>query len=198
MSQLLTDEELGLFCQIPLVKEIKFSNEELTLLRGIVHLKQYAKKDKLLLSADIETEFRFVKFGILRQYYFFKQNAINTQFALPNDIVCAYASYMFNSISGLYIEAVSKAATYTIERQQMDKLVMQSSGFLAFGKRIAAEIYLQKVLRERELLNYNGLERLRHFMEATPELFLALPQTYIASYLNITPETFSALKKKLK
>ena len=49
-----------------------------------------------------------------------------------------------------------------------------------------------------ELLNYDAFGRLQHFRNSKPELFLRLPQTYIASYLNISPETFSLLKKKLK
>ena len=70
--------------------------------------------------------------------------------------------------------------------------------FLQFGKKISATITRQKESREMELLNYDALGRLQHFTDSKPDLFLRLPQTYIASYLNVSPETFSTLKKKLR
>ena len=105
---------------------------------------------------------------------------------------------MSNQPTEYYIEAVEETLLFSFEREEMDTIMTKSIKFIVFGRKIAAHIYLQKSLREKELLNYDALGRLQHFLDTRPELFLRLPQKYIASHLNIQPETFSALKKKLK
>jgi CRP-like cAMP-binding protein len=198
MNCTITDELFEKFFRIPLVAEMDFNRDELDILKQVVQIKEYAKKEKILLPDSKETTFRFVKSGIIRQFYVYKNREINVQFASVNDIVCSYASYMFDGESGYYIESVNEATVFAFDRSSMDKIVITNPKFLAFGKRIAAEVCEFKSLREKELLNYSGIERLRHFIENQSELFLSLPQTYIASYLNVTPETFSALKRKMR
>jgi CRP-like cAMP-binding protein len=193
-----TDKEFDQFSQIPLVAEMNFNRDELGILMQVVQVKGYAKKEKILLPDNKEITFRFVKSGIIRQFYVYKNRQINVQFAVVNDIVCSYASYMFDGESGYYIESVNEASVFAFDRSSMDTIVLTNPKFLAFGKRIAAEVCEFKSLREKELLNYSGIERLRHFIENQSQLFLSLPQTYIASYLNVTPETFSALKRKMR
>ena len=56
---------------------------------------------------------------------------------------------------------------------------------------------LFKEQREKELLMNDAPARLRHFINSRPGLIEKLTQIQIASYLNIQPETFSKLKKKL-
>ena len=134
----------------------------------------------------------------MRQYYIFNGKEINTQFASADDIVCSYASYMAHEPSEYFIEAVEPTSTFTMSRKAMDTMMMHSPRFIEFGKKISANMCKEKSLREMELLNYDALGRLQNFINAKPDYFLKLPQIYIASYLNIKPETFSVLKKKLK
>jgi CRP-like cAMP-binding protein len=180
------------------VKGAGFTHEELIVFKAYVELEQFEKKAKIIEPGQQETCFRILQKGLIRQYYIFNGKEINTQFATQNDIICDYSSYMANEPAGYFIEAVEPSTVFTIQRENMDAIMMQGPKFIEFGKKIAATISRQRNLREMDLLNYDGLGRLQNFVNTTPQLFLKLPQVYIASYLNIKPETFSALKKKLK
>jgi hypothetical protein len=59
-------------------------------------------------------------------------------------------------------------------------------------------LFLQKELWELECIRYSTKERFLRFMSDNPELFQRVPQKYLASYLNIKPETFSRLKHLLR
>ncbi len=185
------------FFEIPLVKECNFSKYEMEKLADCVVSERLCKKMKILVPGEEDNKFRFVHKGLVRQYYVFKEKEINVQFSDVNDIVVAFASYMGHQPSDYFIEALEPAELFTITRENMDYLMSQGPNFISFGKKISASLCNEKSLRERELLNYGALGRLQNFMDTKTDLFLRLPQIYIASYLNIQPETFSALKKKI-
>jgi CRP-like cAMP-binding protein len=186
------------FYEIPLIAKCNFSPHELSIFKKHVTVERFGKKEKILKVGEEDNKFRFIHKGLVRQYYVFNEKEINIQFCCPNDnIVVAFASYMGHQPSDYFIEALEPTAVFSITRENMDHLMSQGPNFINFGKSISATLCTQKSLREKELLNYDALGRLQNFIDTKPELFLRLPQIYIASYLNIQPETFSALKKKL-
>jgi CRP-like cAMP-binding protein len=197
MKATLPDIDFKQFYEIPLIKECSFTPGELTTFKKFVHAERFDKKDKILISGEEDSKFRFIQKGLVRQYYVFNKREINVQFSGVNDIVVAFASYMAHQPSDYFIEALEPTVLFSIQRDDMDFMMSMGPNFINFGKRISATLCNQKSLREKELLNYDALGRLQNFINTKPELFLRLPQIYIASYLNIQPETFSALKKKL-
>lgn len=185
------------FYEIPLIAECNFSPHELAVFKNCVTIERFGKKEKVLNAGEEDNKFRFIHKGLVRQYYTFKEKEINVQFSDVNDVVVAFASFMGHQPSDYFIEALEPTELFSITRENMDYLMSQGPNFVSFGKKISATLCTQKSLREKELLNYDALGRLQNFMNTMPDLFLRLPQIYIASYLNIQPETFSALKKKL-
>jgi CRP-like cAMP-binding protein len=189
----------GLFAEMPLVKTMSFTKEKLAvLLRGMKE-EQYKKGAILLSQGQEENRIRFVQKGVIRQFYVHRQKEFNTQFASKNDIVCSLASYMTEAPSDYIIEALENSVLYSIDRVEMNKALVDGGlRLIEFGRKIFSTLFIEKTIRERELINDDALMRLQNFLFAKPLLFMALPQKHIASYLNITPETFSNLKKKLK
>jgi CRP-like cAMP-binding protein len=186
------------FMSIPLIKEVNFDEKEFDILKKCIKVVQYKKKEKILKAGEEEISCRFVQQGLLRQYYIFNGKEINIQFGSKNDIVCSYFSYMSHGTSEYFIEAAEPSTVFVFERKDMDSMMTQGFNFIELEKKITAYMCRQKSIREKALLNYDALGRLQYFMNTQSDLFLRLPQIYIASYLNIQPETFSALKKKLK
>lgn len=186
------------FFEIPLIANCNFTPHEQSIFKNYVTIERFSKKEKILKIGEEDNKFRFIYKGLVRQYYVFNEKEINIQFSCPIDnIVVAFASYMGHQPSDYFIEALEPTTLFSITRDNMDHLMSHGPNFINFGKSISATLCTQKSLREKELLNYDALGRLQNFMNTKPELFLRLPQIYIASYLNIQPETFSTLKKKL-
>ena len=198
MNSIGANQNMASFAEIPIVKQIGFTSAELAVFEKYVRIEKFDKKKKILHLGEEESFFRLVQKGLIREYYIFNNREINTQFATKDDIACSYTSYMDNQPSVYCIEAVEPSNVFSIKKECVDLIMSNGLKFLQFGKKIATIISKQKSIREMELLNYDTFGRLQHFKDTKPDLFLRLPQTYIASYLNISPETFSLLKKKLK
>lgn len=188
---------LQLFSEVPIVKEVGFTQAELEMFKPYLNQQKFKKKQKLLEAGQEELEFRIIYEGLTREFYVFNNREINTQFAKTHDIVCSYASYMNGQPSNYCIEALEATTVFSIKKEWMDLIMSNGKKFIEFGKKISSAVYGQKSQREMEMLNFDALGRLQHFINDNAGLFLRLPQTYIASYLNISPETFSNLKRKL-
>ncbi len=185
------------FSEIPLIKAMNFEPSELLKFEQCVKVIKYKKKESILSVAEEETHFRIVKSGVARQFYKHNGYEITTQFSSDNDILCSYTSYLSRSASIYAIQAIESTTIYSFSRNDLDFLMSKGPKFIEFSKQISAAISIKMELREMEFLNYDALARFQHFYDTRKELMLSLPQTFIASYLNIKPETLSSLKKKL-
>jgi CRP-like cAMP-binding protein len=184
--------------EIPLIRDINFSVEELFFFEKFMEVRAVGKGEKVLSPGDEETTFRFLNKGLIRQYYIYNNREINVHFACENEIVCAFASYTAHGPSKYFIEAVEPSVLLCFKKTDMDVLMSQGIKYTQFGKLLMAQLCNQKEQREMDLLNYDGLGRLKHFLETRYGLFDRLAQKHIASYLNIKQETLSTLKKKLE
>ena len=69
---------------------------------------------------------------------------------------------------------------------------------LRLGRLIITDLYLQKEQWEQDHICFDVKQRFMKFVQQHPDLLQRVPQKYIASYLNIKPETLSRLKHHLK
>lgn len=191
--------QMGMFLEIPLIKSLNFSNQDVQVISKHLKLQQFKKGEKILQCGEEETLVRFVQKGLIREFYVYQNREINTRFASCNDVVCSFSSFMSQEPSTNEIEAMADTTTYTLTREGMNQMYVEGGAqFIKFGRKIFSDVCKQKALREMELVNDDALGRLQNFLSTKPELFAQIPQKQLASYLNITPETFSNLKRKLR
>jgi CRP-like cAMP-binding protein len=180
--------------ELPFAHKAKLTAAELQLLRERIHIRQLKKKEKILIAGEQEINFNCVHKGLVRQYYVHNSKEINTQFAVEGDIICSAYSYFSQQPSAYFIEAVAPTTLLSIKRVDMDELMASGGNFVVLGRLLMTHLFLYKEEREKELLTYDATARVERFFKNKPALALQLPQTYIASYLNIQPETYSKLK----
>jgi CRP/FNR family transcriptional regulator, anaerobic regulatory protein len=89
------------------------------------------------------------------------------------------------------------AIVYSIERDKLNQLFEGSKAWEHVGRKLAESAYVTSVLRANRLLHDDYDTRLNTFVEESPTLIQRVPQYMIASYLNMTPETLSRVKKRL-
>lgn len=182
---------------LPLIGNMHFSPAEMAAIEKIQLVREFKKNEFLLHAGEEEKEWRFVYKGLVRVFYTKENREINTAFAQEDGIVCSFSSYFSRQPSYHSIQALESSKLVCFKRDELDALMSQSPKFVQFGVSLVNFMISQKEQREMDLLNNDALGRLQHFLDTQPGLFLRLPQIYIASYLNIRPETLSALKRKL-
>lgn len=152
----------------------------------------------LLQQGDVCRHFTFVVSGCFRMYAVDQGGKEhNLQFAAEQDWIVDLSSFYSEKPSGVYIEAMEAS---TVLQVKHDDLLSLYTNYHKFDRNFRIIIERKYItLQNRVLHNISAPaeERYRYFLEQHPSLSLRLPNTQIASYLGITPEFLSKIRKDL-
>ena len=172
--------------------------EELEALISSIEVRSVDKKVRLTDINETEKYLYFVIKGLARKFFYKGKEEIITQIAKEGELISSSVSYFSGTPSGYVIETVEPTTFYSLHHDRADQLYSQYPKLERLSRLIITELFLQKEVWELERIRYSTKERFLRFMNENPELFQRVPQKYLASYLNIKPETFSRLKHLLR
>lgn len=121
----------------------------------------------------------------------------NIQFAAENDWIADIGSFHSGKASGFFIEAVEASEIFQIEQQNLYFLYTHIPKLDRIFKVIIENKFVELQNRVLQTISSTGQQRYLYFLEQYPYLFSRLPNTEIASYLGITPEFLSKIRKDL-
>jgi CRP-like cAMP-binding protein len=152
----------------------------------------------ILQQGDVCKHFTFVVSGCFKMYVIdLAGKEHNLQFVTENDWVSDLTSFYQEIPSNVYIEAIEPSVVLQVKHDELLSLYTKYHKFDRNFRIILERKYIQ--LQSRTLLNISvtAEERYKHFIEHHPGLTRRLPNTQIASYLGITPEFLSKIRKEL-
>ena len=152
----------------------------------------------ILQQGDVCVNFTFVVSGCLKMYAVDKDGREhNLQFAAENDWMTDLSSFYSEKPSQLYIEAIEPSVIMQIKHLDLLLLYVNYHKFDRNFRIIIEQKFIK--LQDRVLKNISSTaeERYQYFVEQNPNLSNRLANTQIASYLGITPEFLSKLRKDL-
>ncbi len=174
------------------------SENEFELLSPLLIEKTIEKGEVLLRAGDICSHSFFVETGLLRSYSLDangKEHVI--QFAPENWIISDRTSLLFQEPSEFFIDAVEKTTIVMFDEQFVIKASEMSPKFRLFNQKALNNHIRHQQKRINSLLSATAEERYLNFIEMYPNIPLRVPQWMIASYLGITPESLSRVRKEL-
>lgn len=171
---------------------------EFQLLIKKVEFRNIEKGEVLLRPGEVCRHSFFVENGLLRSYTVDdagKEHII--QFGSENWIVSDRSSAFFNEPSDLFIDTIEDTEVVLISSDFINEASEISSSFRNYN-----QIALQNHIRHQQkrinlLLSASAERRYMNFIKLYPDLTLRVPQWMIASYLGITPESLSRVRKEL-
>jgi CRP-like cAMP-binding protein len=177
--------------------EFPFNKEGLAEFVNTFVKKSYKKGSVILENGKTENELRFLDNGIIREYYATNDKEKNINFYTEPIFITDFSSFTNSTSTKKYQEALS----------DVDLRVLSKDKFLEFtnqyncGKLFIETIFQRIVVdKENEEFNHfvNTAEALYlDIMKTKPNWLLHIPQYHIASYLGITPETLSRIRKRI-
>ncbi|MDT0690024.1 cyclic nucleotide-binding domain-containing protein [Salegentibacter sp. F188] len=153
------------------------------------------RNEYIKVAGSIDTNIYFVKEGSLRIFVVDKEEELTIRFAYKYNFVAALDSYISQQPSDLYIQALKKSQLKVIGKKKFMDFIFSNKENLKLWHVILEQLVFQQMERERDLLTSSPSERYQRVLQTSPQLFQEIPNRYIASYLRMTPETLSRLKK---
>jgi len=174
------------------------NNEELILIGERVTLKTFPKSRFLQQKGDICRFSFFVEKGLLRMYSIDplgKEHII--QFAPENWFVSDRGSVFFNEPTEYYIDAVEDTTVVVLDELFMNQASEISVAFRKHNERLLHNHIRHLQKRISLLIGAGAEERYRDFVSMYPDVHWRVPQWMVASFLGITPESLSRVRREL-
>lgn len=153
------------------------------------------RNEYLKVKGSIDTNLYFVSSGSLRIFVIDEQEEHTIRFGYKNNLIAALDSFIHEKPSDLYIQAIKKTELKIIHKTAFLNFIQSSPDHTKIWLIVLQDFILQQMERERDILTSSPLERYKRVLSRSPQLFQEIPHKYIASYLRMTPETLSRLKK---
>jgi len=177
---------------------IELPAEELEALINSIEVRSVDKKVRLTDVNETEKYLYFVIKGLARKFFYKGKEEVITQIAKEGELISSSVSYFSGMPSGYVVETIEPTTFYSLHHDRAEQLYSRYPKLERLSRLIITELFLQKEVWELERIRFSTKERFLRFMTDNPELFQRVPQKYLASYLNIKPETFSRLKHLLR
>lgn len=178
---------------------VPISREEKEYLKSILKFKKLNKRDSLLHQEEVEDNYYYVLSGCLRSYINDKKGLEQVlQFSSKGWWIADNESIIYNQPAKFNIVADLDTEILILSKKAKEESVKRFPKLELYYNEslIRSVIFLRN--RLYEILSLSAEERYRNFCIMFPELKNSISQKHIASYIGITPEFFSAMKKKLK
>ncbi|HEY4336850.1 MAG TPA: Crp/Fnr family transcriptional regulator [Puia sp.] len=177
---------------------VALTDEEFHLLADKIVVRSFDRREKLLGAGEVERYMNFVVQGLVRMYFSKGKTELITNIAKEGELVSSSASFLSATPSHYHIETLEPTTLLSLTREDLDEIYQKSVRIERLGRLLTTQFVMQKEEWEHECMRLDTRERFTRFMERNPDLVMRVPQKYLASYLNMKPETFSRLKNQLR
>jgi CRP-like cAMP-binding protein len=178
-------------------KQIVISDDEFKFFSDFLTKKKILKKEFLLKEGEVCNYTGFVTEGCLRTFTRDHEGNENvTRFAIEDYWVGDLYSYLTGDVSPYNIEATMDSTVLLIHKNDMEKVYEQVPKFERFFRIIVQRGYIALEKRFSIDLSSSALQKYENLLQKFNDIELRVSQKHIASYLGITPESLSRIKKK--
>ena len=180
-------------------KFVDFTEEEFQQnVLPFIKVRRYGKKEMLIRAGEVENYFNFIVKGLARKYYRKGKDQINTQISYEGHIIHSQESFHSRTPSEYFVETIEPTTVISITYDDLEKLYSRSPKMERLGRLVITFTMVLKDRWQMQMIKLNPRERFIYFVNKNPELLQRVPQKFLASYLNIKPETFSRFKHLLR
>lgn len=175
----------------------QLSDEDLGRIEAVSQVKKLRKRQYLLQEGEVWRYNAFVTKGCVRTYTVDEKGVEHIQnFAIENWWTGDRESLLSAQPSRFNIDALEDSELILIARQPFDELCREIPAFGEMINHILEKSFIASQTRIQTFLSLTAEEKYHHFIKKYPMLSMRVPQAMIASYLGITPETLSRVRRE--
>lgn len=170
------------------------THDELDVLESILVPMKFQKGEIILKEGDICKHIYWVVKGLVRQFYFKNGKELTEYMAAENTICMSIESLFKEEPSHQQMQAIEPTIIMAMPKDKLEKEAVRNVNIQMLYRKILEESLILSQVHADMLRFESAQERYSKLVKRSPQLILRAPLVYIASYLQMTPETLSRVR----
>ena len=170
------------------------THEELDVLEGILVPMKFQKGEIILREGEICENIYWVAKGLVRQFYYKNEKELTEYMATEDNIVMSIESLFKEQPSSQQIVALEPTILFALPKRELEHEAVRNVNIQMLYRKILEESLIISQVHADMLRCESAQERYAKLVKRSPQLVLRAPLVYVASYLQMTPETLSRVR----
>lgn len=170
------------------------THDELDVLESILVPMRFQKGELILKEGDVCTNIYWVAKGLVRQFYYKNGKELTEYMATENTICMSIESLFKEKPSLQQMQALEPTLIFALPKARLEREAVRNVNIQMLYRKILEESLILSQIHADMLRFESAQERYAKLVKRSPQLVLRAPLLYIASYLQMTPETLSRVR----
>ena len=170
------------------------SREQIHELADILICRKFKKGERILDEGDVCRSMLYLEKGLTRQFYFKYDKDLTEHIAYEGGVVICLESYLKEGPTRLMIEALEPTIAWDIPKDKIEQLALKDAEIGVWYRKLFEASLIESQVKADTLRFEPAHERYNKLLQLHPEILKRAPLVYIASLLQMTPETLSRVR----
>jgi len=170
------------------------THDELDILESVLVPMKFAKGEIILKEGDVCEHIYYVERGLTRQFYFKNGKELTEHIGVEHSIVMCIESLFKEKPTYLQLEALEPTLIYAMPKHRLEEVALHNVNIQILYRKILEESLIISQVHADMLRFETAQDRYLKLCKQSPQVVLRAPLVYVASYLQMTPETLSRVR----
>lgn len=170
------------------------THDELDTLESILVPRKYAKGETILSEGEVCEDINYIDKGLIRQYYYKNGKELTEHIGADGEIFMCIESLFKEEKTHLEVEALEPTMVYSLPKRRLEQVALHNVNIQILYRKILEESLIISQIHADLVRFESAQNRYQRLCKMKPQVVLRAPLVYIASYLQMTPETLSRVR----
>lgn len=170
------------------------THDELDTLESILVPMKFTKGQIILAQGEVCRNIMYIAKGLVRQFYFKKEKEVTEHMSVEGGIIMCIESLFKEEPTQLQVEALEPTIIYSLPKQRLEEVALHNVNIQILYRKILEESLIQSQIHADLVRFETAQDKYKRLCKLAPQVVLRAPLVYIASYLQMTPETLSRVR----
>ncbi len=177
---------------------VPLTHEEFEQILPYFEFREFGKKQLVVKLGEIDEYFNIILNGLVRKYTIVGKKDVTLQLSIEGQMIHSEISFNTQTPSNTIVEPIEPTLLLSMSYKNLQIVYNKFPKIEKLGRLVITYMFIKKDFRDFSQLKKTTRQRFLDYMKSHPDMLQRVPQKYLASYLNIKPETFSRLKHLMK
>ena len=170
------------------------THDELDILESVLVPMKFAKNEMILKTGEVCRNIYYIDRGLIRQFYFKNGKEVTEHLGVDHSIFMCIESLFREEPTRLQVEALEQTIIYALPKEKLEEVALHNVNIQILYRKILEESLILSQIHADLVRFESAQDKYKKLCKSSPQIVLRAPLVYIASYLQMTPETLSRVR----